>query len=49
VTLLAFAGYLLEANYESVAHLLDPVTTMILGTLLVIYLWRAFRMWRARR
>jgi membrane protein DedA with SNARE-associated domain len=49
VSALALAGYLLEANYEKVAHLIDPVTTVILAALVVIYIWRAFRLWRARR
>ncbi len=48
VMILALAGYLLEANYESVAHLIDPVTTIILVGLVATYLWRAFRLWRAR-
>jgi membrane protein DedA with SNARE-associated domain len=49
VSLLTFAGYLLESQYERVAHLLDPATSIILGALVVIYVWRAFRIWRARR
>ncbi len=49
VIFLSLAGYLLEANYERVAHLIDPVTTIILVGLVVTYVWRAFRLWRARQ
>lgn len=49
VLLLAMAGYLLEANYERVAHLLDPATKIILAAIVLIYLWRAFRLWQRRR
>lgn len=49
VLLLTLAGYLLEANYDRVAHLLDPATKIILTLLLCAYLLRAFRLWRARR
>jgi membrane protein DedA with SNARE-associated domain len=48
VLLLAMAGYLLQANYESVAHLLDPATKIILALILIIYVWRAIRLWRRR-
>lgn len=48
VTLLALAGYVLEANYERVAHLLDPATKILLGLIVAIYLWRAFRLWQRR-
>jgi membrane protein DedA with SNARE-associated domain len=48
VVMLTLAGYLLEANYERVAHLLDPATKLILGVILVTYVWRAFRLWRNR-
>jgi membrane protein DedA with SNARE-associated domain len=49
VLLLTYAGYLLEANYERVAHLLDPATKIMLAAVVIAYVWRAFRMWRARR
>jgi membrane protein DedA with SNARE-associated domain len=49
VVLLTLAGFVLEANYERVAHLLDPATKIILATIVITYLVRAFRMWRARR
>jgi membrane protein DedA with SNARE-associated domain len=48
VVMLTLAGYLLEANYERVAHLLDPATKVILGVILVTYVWRAYRLWRNR-
>lgn len=48
VVMLTLAGYLLEANYERVAHLLDPATKLILGVILVTYVWRAYRLWRNR-
>jgi membrane protein DedA with SNARE-associated domain len=49
VVILTLAGYLLEANYEAVAHLLDPATKIILALVVVIYVWRAVRLWRVRR
>ena len=49
VVLLTFAGYLLEANHDRVAHLLDPATKIILALFIGAYLWRAVRLWRARR
>jgi membrane protein DedA with SNARE-associated domain len=48
VVILTLAGYVLEANYERVAHLLDPATKIILGLVLVTYVWRAVRLWRRR-
>lgn len=48
VLLLSLAGYLLEANYERVAHLIDPVTTVLLAAIVIGYVWRAFRLWRRR-
>ena len=48
-TALMAAGYLLEANYDAVAAVLDPVTTVILLALVAGYLWRVLRQWRARR
>jgi membrane protein DedA with SNARE-associated domain len=38
--LLAGAGYLLEAKYETVARYLDPVSKAIVGFLTVTYLYR---------
>jgi membrane protein DedA with SNARE-associated domain len=49
VMLLALSGYVLEANYERVAVYIDPVTTIILIVIVVVYVWRAVGMWRARR
>ena len=49
VLVLTLAGVLLEANYERVAHLLDPATKIILAALVAGYVWRAVRLWRARR
>ena len=39
-SLLAGAGYLLEAQYDSVARYLDPVSKAIVGFLLATYLYR---------
>jgi membrane protein DedA with SNARE-associated domain len=49
VMMLTLAGYLLESNYERVAHLLDPATKLILALVVIAYVWRAFRLWRSRR
>jgi membrane protein DedA with SNARE-associated domain len=49
VVLLTLAGYLLKANHDRVAHLIDPATKLILAALVLAYVWRAIRLWRARR
>jgi membrane protein DedA with SNARE-associated domain len=43
VTLLAMAGLLLEANYHQVAVWLDPGTTIVIGIVLAIYVYRVVR------
>lgn len=48
VVLLALAGYVLEANYESVARYMDPATKIILAAIVVTYVWRAVRLWSRR-
>jgi membrane protein DedA with SNARE-associated domain len=48
VVLLTLAGYYLEANYERVAHLLDPATKLLLGLVFVTYVVRVFGLWRYR-
>jgi membrane protein DedA with SNARE-associated domain len=39
-TLLAGAGYLLEAQYRAVEQWLNPITSLILGAALVLYVYR---------
>lgn len=46
VTGLALAGYVLQAQYGRVAEFLDPATTIVIGAVVAIYLWR---LWRQRR
>lgn len=50
VGMLAGAGYLLGARYEEVSHWLNPVSNVIAGGLLVLYLYRVatFRPQRTR-
>ena len=38
--LLAAAGYLLESQYEAVEHWLNPVTNVIVGVILITYIYR---------
>lgn len=38
--LLAGAGYLLESQYELVAEWLNPISNVVIGALVAIYLWR---------
>jgi membrane protein DedA with SNARE-associated domain len=38
--LLAAAGYLLESQYEAVEHWLNPVTNVIVGVIIVTYIYR---------
>jgi membrane protein DedA with SNARE-associated domain len=39
-TALACAGYALRDQYEAVAHWLDPATNVVVGTLVLTYLYR---------
>ena len=49
-TALIAAGYLLDANYDLVQAWLNPVTNVILGGLLLAYLWRVARqLWQRRQ
>lgn len=38
--LLAAAGYLLESQYQTVEHWLNPVTNVVLGLIVVVYIYR---------
>lgn len=40
---LAVAGYLMENRYEVVEEWLDPVSTAVVVTVVVIYVWRVIR------
>lgn len=42
-SLLTLAGYLLKSNFEKVEEYLDPLSLVILGSLLVIYIIRVVR------
>jgi membrane protein DedA with SNARE-associated domain len=44
---LAWAGNVLEANYDRVEKFLSPATWIVLGAILVAYVWRVAR-WRRR-
>jgi membrane protein DedA with SNARE-associated domain len=44
---LAWAGRALEANYDQVEKALSPATWIVLGAILVAYVWRVVR-WRRR-
>ena len=44
--LLASAGYLLESNYEMVHSYIDPVSKVVVGLIIVIYIYRVAT-WRA--
>jgi membrane protein DedA with SNARE-associated domain len=41
--LLAYAGYALGSNFEKIDAYLEPVTWVVLGTILLLYLIRVFR------
>ncbi|EIK52424.1 alkaline phosphatase [Stutzerimonas stutzeri TS44] len=47
--LLALAGYLLHAEYERVAEYLDPGSKIVLGVIVLIYLYRLVRNGHALR
>lgn len=42
-SLLAGAGYLLKSNFERVEEYLDPVSYLIIGALVLMYIYRVFR------
>jgi membrane protein DedA with SNARE-associated domain len=46
---LAAAGYLLAARYHLVSAWLDPATEIVLAAIVIFYLYRVARLWRARR
>jgi len=48
-SLLVAAGYLLESQYRAVETYIDPVTTILFGGLLAVYLYRVARGALARR
>lgn len=47
--LLVWLGQLLGENFEQIGHYIDPVTKVVLGGLLVIYVWRVIRHGRRTR
>jgi membrane protein DedA with SNARE-associated domain len=47
-TLLTGGGYLLAEHYEAIEAWLDPLTLIILGTVVVVYVWRLIT-WRPSR
>lgn len=42
-TVLTLAGYLLNAEYERVATLLDPASKIVLAVIVLVYLYRLFK------
>ena len=42
-SVLAYAGYLLGSNFHEVEKYFDPITYIVLGTIIVLYLWRVAR------
>jgi membrane protein DedA with SNARE-associated domain len=40
---LAYAGYLLGSNFHAVEEYFDPVSLVVFGLIIVLYLWRVFR------
>ncbi|MBE9638461.1 DedA family protein [Salipiger mangrovisoli] len=48
-TLLAMAGYLLQAQYGLVAGWLDPVSTVVVAGIVGLYLWRVATYGRRKR
>ncbi|WP_405402208.1 DedA family protein [Paracoccus sp. Ld10] len=42
---LAMAGYVLENGFETVGHLIDPLSTAIVVGIVAMYVWRVIR-WR---
>jgi membrane protein DedA with SNARE-associated domain len=47
--LLTVAGYILAENYERVAAILDPAAKIVVGVLVVLYLYRLVTAWKAQR
>lgn len=47
-SLLAVAGYLLEARYQQVEHWVNPLSTAVVLGIVAIYLWRVVT-WNRRR
>ena len=46
VSALVLAGYLLQAQYDRVQGWLNPATTIVIGVIVVVYLWRLVRQLR---
>jgi len=42
-SVLACAGYLLGSNFREVEEYLDPVSLVVFGSIILLYLWRVFR------
>lgn len=47
-SLLAVAGYLLQARYQQVEHWINPLSTAVVVAIVAIYLWRVIT-WNRRR
>jgi membrane protein DedA with SNARE-associated domain len=47
-TLLATAGFLLEDRYDAIAHWLDPLASLVIAALVLLYLVRLYRGLRGR-
>lgn len=42
-SVLAYAGYLLGSNFHAVEEYFDPISLVVFGSIIVLYLWRVFR------
>ena len=47
-SLLAGAGYLLQARYDKVEHWINPLSTLVVAAIVLIYVWRVAT-WKRRR
>lgn len=48
-SVLAYAGYLLGSNFRAVEQYLDPISLVVFGSIIVLYLWRVFRNGKAKQ
>jgi membrane protein DedA with SNARE-associated domain len=42
-SVLAYAGYLLGSNFHEVEEYFDPISLVIFGVIIILYLWRVIR------
>lgn len=41
--ILTYAGYVLGGNFRRIEQYLDPITAVVFGSIIVLYLWRVFK------